>query len=381
MGLSIKGIAFKNFRSYDSFELDGLGSLTVLVGPNAVGKTNVVEGIQLLTAQSSFRNPTLDQIVKHGSSSARLDARLRDGKRDLELSLRVAEGRKRHFVNGKPRRAADLKGVLPSVVFTPDDLELAKGAASVKRAAFDTLGSQLSKNHYLIKRDYEKVIRHKNRLLKEEASRVLMESINEMLVTCGAQLCCYRAALFDKLMPLMSRYYSDIAKSRERLTARYTPSWAIGEVASADTGDRGEGTAFSFTRDEARVMLSQALERAAGEERSRRRAIMGPHADRIEFFIGGRDAALYGSQGQQRSLVLAFKLAEADLIQDILQQKPVLLLDDVMSELDASRRNALVSFVLDDIQTFITTTTLEYFDGSLLDAARIVELPLSAQGG
>ena len=106
----------------------------------------------------------------------------------------------------------------------------------------------------------------------------------------------------------------------------------------------------------------------------RKRALVGPHADRIEFFIDGKNAALFGSQGQQRSVVLAFKLAEATLIQDILRQKPVLLLDDVMSELDAARRRALVAFISGDIQTFITTTNLAYFDDDLLGAARIVEL-------
>ena len=108
---------------------------------------------------------------------------------------------------------------------------------------------------------------------------------------------------------------------------------------------------------------------------------MGPHADYVEFFVAGRNAALYGSQGQQRSIVLAFKLAEAALSQEILGQKPVLLLDDVMSELDAGRRNALVSFIEGDIQTFITTANLAYFDEGLLARARVVELPRNGAAG
>ena len=108
---------------------------------------------------------------------------------------------------------------------------------------------------------------------------------------------------------------------------------------------------------------------------------MGPHADYVEFFVAGRNLALYGSQGQQRSIVLAFKLAEAALIQEILGQKPVLLLDDVMSELDAGRRNALVSFIEGDIQTFITTANLAYFDEGLLARARVVELPRNWAAG
>lgn len=364
--LAITHISFLTFRSYESFDLDGIGPLTVLVGPNAVGKTNIIEGIQLLTAQSSFRHAPVEQLVHAGSDFARLAADVTDGSRELELVVQLAEGKKKHLLNGKAKRTADLKGLVPSVTFTPDDLDLAKGAMSVRRAALDALGSQLSANHYLIRRDYEKVLRHKNRLLKDEAPAALVEAMNETLVTCGAQLSCYRAALFEKLAASMASYYAEITDGRERLEACFVPSWRPHDPMVPAT--------YTFGRDEARAELTDALERRAADERIRHRALVGPHADRIEFFIDGKNAALFGSQGQQRSVVLAFKLAEATLIQDILHQKPVLLLDDVMSELDAARRRALVAFISGDIQTFITTTNLSYFDNDLLSAARIVEL-------
>ena len=188
MDLRIERIAFRNFRNYETFELSALGPLTVLVGPNAVGKTNVVEGVQLLTALQSFRRPSLEQIVRQGADFARLDADVTDGSRELALSLQVSEGKKRYLLNGKGKRTADLKGLVPSVTFAPDDLELAKGAPAVKRVALDALGSQLSANHYVIKKDYEKVVRYKNRLLKDDAPPELVASIDETLVTCGAQL-------------------------------------------------------------------------------------------------------------------------------------------------------------------------------------------------
>lgn len=366
MDLSITHISFLNFRSYERFDLDGVGPLTVLVGPNAVGKTNVIEGIGLLTAQSSFRHAPVDQLVRAGSSFGRLSADVTDGSRQLELTVQLSEGKKKHLLNGKAKRTADLKGLVPSVTFTPDDLELAKGAMATRRSALDALGSQLSANHYLIRRDYEKVLRHKNRLLKDEAPAALVEAMNDTLVTCGAQLSCYRAALFEKLAASMASYYAEITEGTERLEAGFTPSWEEHDPLAFAT--------YAFGRDEARASMADALARRSAEEQVRRRALVGPHADRIEFFIDGKNAALFGSQGQQRSVVLAFKLAEATLIQDILRQKPVLLLDDVMSELDAARRRALVAFISGDIQTFITTTNLAYFDDDLLDAARIVEL-------
>ena len=373
MDLRIERIAFRNFRNYEEFGLDNIGPLTVLVGPNAVGKTNVVEGVQLLTALQSFRHPTIEQVVRHGAEFARIDADVTDGSRQLVLSMQVSEGKKRYLLNGKPKRTADLKGLVPSVAFTPDDLELVKGASAVKRAALDALGSQLSSNHYLIKRDYEKVVRYKNRLLKDEASDDLLASIDETLITCGAQLACYRSALFEKLAPVVSSYYTTIADGREIMEACYVPSW--------EHHDPSVPATYAFGRDDARERLQGEIVRRRLEERQRRRALAGPHADHIEFFIGGRNAATYGSQGQQRSIVLAFKLAEAALIRDMLNQNPILLLDDVMSELDAQRRSALVSFIEGDIQTFITTTNLSYFDNDLLARARVVELPPAEKVG
>ena len=236
MDLSISHISFANFRSYERFDLDGIGPLTVLVGPNAVGKTNVVEGVQLLTAQSSFRHPPVEQLVRMGAPFARLTADATDGSRQLQLELRIAEGRKRFLLNGKGKRTADLKGLVPSVTFTPDDLELAKGSMAVRRAAIDALGSQLSANHYLIRRDYEKVLRHKNRLLKDEAPASLVAALDETLVMCGAQLACYRAALFEKLSERMASYYAEIADGRERGTTRAWPSPPLWPRAEARSG-------------------------------------------------------------------------------------------------------------------------------------------------
>ncbi len=366
--MSITHISFADFRNYERFELGDIGPLTVLVGPNAVGKTNIVEGVQLLTAQTSFRHPTGLQLVREGSRVANLRMRAEDENRQLDFKSVIAEGKRTFSLNGKAKRAADLKGIVPSVAFTPDDLALAKGAMTIRRNALDEVGSQLSRNHYLIRRDFDKVLRQKNALLKDDADRLLLESVNELMVTCGAQLVCYRAALFAKLARYMASYYADIAGRGEPLQARYAPSW-LGEGEYLKEGE-------TMDRDDARGAMASALASCLGRERARKRSLVGPHADRVEFLIDGRPAGVFGSQGQQRSLVLAFKLAEVSLLRDMLGQNPVLLLDDVMSELDEARRRALVKFVSGDIQTFVTTANLAYFDDDLLASARIVKLPM-----
>ena len=284
----------------------------------------------------------------------------------LELGLTIEAGKRRFTLNGKQKRTADLKGVIPSVTFTPDDLNLAKGSGTTRRNALDAVGSQLSRNHYLIRRDFDKVLRHKNSLLKDEASPLLLESLNDLMVTCGAQLVCYRAALFGKLAASMASYYAEIVGNRETLSARYAPSW----LAEGEWLDARE----TLDRDEARERFAAALAASMAQERARHRALVGPHADRIEFFVEGRPVGVYGSQGQQRSAVLAFKLAEVTLICDLLGQQPVLLLDDVMSELDATRRDALLSLISGEVQTFVTATNAEKVSPALSSLARVVQI-------
>lgn len=376
--------------------------MTVLVGANAVGKTNVVEGIQLLTALSSFRGAPAAQLVRTGESSARIAMRASGDGRELDVECLIDPASRKYRLNGKPKRPADLKGLVPSVTFTPDDLEMVKGSMGVRRRAVDVLGSQLNANYHLIRRDYEKVIRHKNRLLKEEASYFLLESVNDMLVTCGAQLVSYRSALFCRLASRMESLYEKISAGRERFSASYEYSWAdLPIVQQLAEGDEGSDCA-SFGEDEtssatcnsalhgeaspiapslARAALTHALAARSGEERARRRCLVGPHLDQMRFALDGLDASRFASQGQQRSIVLAEKLAEAYIIEEMLGQKPVLLLDDVMSELDGNRRAALVDYLTQDVQAFITTANLAYFDQGMLDRARVVKLPLQNGGG
>lgn len=397
MPLRINSIELSNFRSYESFTLEDLGALTVFVGPNAIGKTNIVEGIQLLTALSSFRNPTVDQLIKKGSRHAFAKALVSDGNRELELKLLLEGHSKKYRLNGKAKRSAELKGVIPSVTFTPDDLELVKGSMSMRRQTLDALGSQLNANYHLIRKDYEKVVRHKNRLLKEEASPLMLDSIDEMLVTCGAQLSCYRSALFARLIPHMKRLYEEISQGRDSFSASYAHSWTVPQneglddglavkASAADEGPSDIGVlpfstgAEHLSRDEVRESLQEALMLRRRDELVRKRCLVGPHLDKVYFFVNDMDATDFASQGQQRSIVLAERLSEAAVIEEVLGQKPILLLDDVMSELDGTRREALVSYISQDVQTFITTANIAYFDQDMLTRADVVYLEKDDMG-
>lgn len=371
MGLHIDTVRFEDFRSYTSFELNGLSGTTILVGPNAVGKTNAIEGMQLLTACGSFRNSRSADLIRWGKERARLSARFVSDMRDLDVAVDIRPGVRSYALNGKKRAVQDLQGTLPSVTFSPDDLSLVKGSQSARRAAIDLLGCQLSRNHRIIKRDYEKLVKHKNALLRDEAPALLLESVNDMLAPTALQLFLYRQALVSNLAKRMAATYAVIADGAECIEVSYVPSWEEDHVQQAS---RVQPMTLFYSKESASDALHRALHRRSVEERARRRSVVGPHADHIEFFIDGRNASLFASQGQQRSLVLAWKAAEVGIMEEMLDVAPVLLLDDVMSELDAQRRSALMNLVSSGSQVFMTATDVSFFDEDALSAANVLEL-------
>lgn len=369
--LKITDLKYRNFRNYRDFELSDIGTLTIFVGKNAVGKTNILEGIQLLTAQSSFRNPQTPELIHWNLNSTFLRAHVSNNIRELDIEMKIGNGKRKYFLNEKPKQIQELKGTLSSVMFSPDDLDLIKGSNSVKRNEIDQIGAQISSNYYVIKRDYERILHQKNQLLKDNFSVTLLESINETLVKIGTQLFCYRYSLYKRIREIFIELYPDIVDNNEQAGVNYTPSWCELLPNEGETPDKKEEVAGIYMA---------ALQQVQEEEIRRKRSLVGPHKDIISFTLNGKDAKTYGSQGQQRSLVLCFKLTEVRIIQEILNRQPILLLDDVMSELDEQRRNALISFISEDIQTFITTTNLHYFSDAILKKANIIELPIKEAG-
>ncbi len=375
MGLTVRELRLRNFRSYREVELSDLGAMTIFVGPNAIGKTNLVEAIQLCTACTSFRSPRPAHLVRFGEEQASSCALLSDGSRRLELELRANKLNRAYFFNGKKKTASSLKGILPAILFCPDDLNLVKGSSSVRRNQLDQLGSQVSPSYNSVLRDYTKIVQQKNRYLKEEVTQAYLMAINEVLARVGAQLFVLRAHLVKELIPYVSECYRGISSSKDEIELSYIPSW--------EQGDSGAGSAVDFDRAFVEERLLEVLSNRFEEEHRRHRSVFGPHADKVLFSINGKDASLFASQGQQRSIVLALKTAEVLLVRDRLNQNPVLLLDDVMSELDENRRHAFMESIPSEVQTFITATTKDYFDSVSLSKADVVDLGsiLSKRGG
>ena len=357
MRVRIRRLELTDFRNYERFVLEPAEGLTVLVGPNAVGKTNVVEAVELVTETSSFRNPAWSDLVRDGARRALVvnHAETESGA-GVDIALTIEEGRRAYRVNGVPKRAVgEAAGRVPAVVFTPDDLRTIKDSADRRRAAIDSVGIQVSRGYAKLKSEYDRVLRQRNALLKNPDTRNdELQPWTELLARTGAALTEKREALVGRMAPRVAQEYGSLTEGEE-LVVSYVCAWSDGVQA-----------------EEASMLERLASRRE--EERARRTTLVGPHRDDVRFAIEGRDARAFASQGQQRTAALAWKLAELEVIEELSGTTPILLLDDVMSELDRARRHALAVRVGTRTQTIMTTTNLGYFDESLIEEAMIVPL-------
>ncbi|MDP2181787.1 MAG: DNA replication and repair protein RecF, partial [Actinomycetota bacterium] len=291
-----------------------------------------------------------------------LDAR--DGNRSLAVALDVtAAGRRTYRVNGSVRRKlSGVTGNLPAVVFTPDDLRIVKDSAERRRSTIDDLGVQLSPAYGVVRTEYERVVRQRNALLRQgDVGEEELAPWTERLVASGVKLGMHRARLFGRVSEAMAKIYRALAEE-EVLSATYVAAWA---------GELNPATASAESLHKA---MGEHLAANESAERAKVMTLTGPHRDDVAIEISHRDARAFASQGQQRTAALAWKLAEVQVTEGVTGATPVLLLDDVMSELDEKRRHALMGFVSERVQTFISTTNLGYFEKKFTDAATVVRL-------
>jgi DNA replication and repair protein RecF len=358
----ITRIELKDFRNYESLVLEPSATLTVLVGRNAAGKTNIIEAIQLATATRSFRRPEFSEVVRWGAATGKVGLRAEEGPRRLEIGLEVdAEGHRTYTVNGQVRRRhSEVAGLLPSVVFTPDDLGMVKGPAERRRAAIDDLGEQLSPTYGSLRRDYGRAVRQRNSLLKDGVSGPEIDVWDEQVVSLGSRLVVHRTSLLERLMGHAARRYAEMAAG-ETLGYSYADRCGLATCGKLEVGAVADA-------------MRAEMGRRRSEERRRLVTLVGPHRDDIVLEVGSRDARSFASQGQQRTIALAWKLAEVAVVEEVLRREPILLLDDVMSELDADRRAALGEVVASEIQTVVTTTNTGYFTADMLERALVVQI-------
>lgn len=338
------------FRNYEALDLRPRPGLNVIVGENAQGKTNAVEAVFFCAFGRSHRTARDAELINHGMAGGYvgLDVKTRAGERRIEMKLRAGE-RKQVFIDRlQTQRSGELMGVLNVVMFSPEDLELVKGAPAERRRFLDMELSQLRPAYYYKLQQYNAALKQRNALLKGEPGRerpvqAVREQLyvwDEQLAAAGADVMRMREEFVDSLSTLARDLHRSISGGREQLSVAYAPC--------VDPARYG-GTA--------REALQEALYAAALDDIRRGFTTMGPHRDDLSVCLGDAPVRVYGSQGQQRTAALSLKLSELALLTQEKGEPPVLLLDDVLSELDEPRQRALLE-AMRGCQCFLTCTSL-----------------------
>ncbi len=359
----LRGIAVRDLRGYRALDAVFEPGPQLVWGPNAAGKTSLLEAIVLLAWGRSHRTSAEGEIIRWGQELARVEARVgrpeaAPEQRDVvEVALvRTATGgaRKRIRVNGVNRRAASLHGVLRTVMFAPEDMLLVSGSPSLRREALDTIASERSPAYARDLSTYGRALQQRNGLLRaireEQATRAELRFWDQSILDAGTAVREERHRLLRDLAGPLAAAHAEIAPE---------------EAAEGSLGVTYSTNAPQHDGESVRDALARRLAETADKEVWNGTTLIGPHRDDLVFEMGGRPLATFGSRGQQRTAILAFKLAEVDLLTALDGRPPLLLLDDVFSELDPVRRSHLVRRIAELPQAFVTTTTLEDLDEAL----------------
>ncbi|MGB3651118.1 MAG: DNA replication/repair protein RecF [Rivularia sp. (in: cyanobacteria)] len=366
----LKTLSLRNFRNYKDIFVEFNAPKTILVGNNAQGKSNLLEAVELLATLKSHRTSRDKDLVRDEESLAQVGANLKReaGVSQLILTLR-RNGRRTVNLNSENlRRQMDFLGVLNAVEFSSLDLDLVRGGPEGRRRWLDTLLIQLEPVYAHIMSQYQKVLRQRNAFLKSNLENLHEKSLQSQLalwdtqlVTNGTRVIRRRERAIQRLAPIAKLWHSNISGSTEELQIEYAPNVPLSE---------------NHPEQVQQAFLEKIKQRTVAEIHQGT-TLVGPHRDEIELTINYTPARQYGSQGQQRTLVLALKLAELQLIEEVVGEPPLLLLDDVLAELDPSRQNQLLDAIQDRFQTLITTTHLGSFDSQWLNSSQI----LTVNGG
>jgi DNA replication and repair protein RecF len=368
-------IYLRCFRNYQEQLVNFQTQKTILVGNNAQGKSNLLDGIELLSTLKSNRAKKDQDLIKEGASSAEIRGQVTRNFTSNNLSIILRQqGRKTLTINGeKISRNLDFLGSLNTVLFSSLDLDLVRGGPDYRRNWVDNLLLQLEPVYDYLLKQYYQVLKQRNAFLKlhkknnlsainvvnlrENSNLYLeLELWDQKLAETGSRVTRRRARVLTKIAPLAAHWHAKISNQTENLTIVYEPN-------------------IVWSEDDP-LLVQKAIQKQLKQHRIAElnfgSTTIGPHRDEIQFKINYTPVRSFASQGQQRTLVLALKLAELQLIEQVIGEPPLLLLDDVLAELDSIRQNHLLDALGDRFQTIITTTHLNSFDLSILKEAQIL---------
>ena len=341
----------KDFRNFKELKTNFDPHVNIFIGPNAQGKTNLLEAIYFLALTRSHRTNSDKELIRFGSKFAGLQGRVHKSQLQVELKLRLTANGKKAWVNRlEQKRLSAYVGQMNAILFSPEDLALVKGAPSVRRRFMDLEFGQINSEYLYFSSQYRQVLQQRNNYLKQLSikkanDQVFLDVLSDQLAGIAAEIISRRIKYIKKLNSYAKAAHSEISGQAEKLQIFYRPS--VKEIIPEDDVE----TIYQ------KVITSYKKNRS--NEIRKGTTLSGPHRDNLEFLINDKNAHDFASQGQQRTISLSVKLAEIQLVHELTQEYPILLLDDVMSELDHRRQSRLLNYIHGKTQTFITTTDLE----------------------
>jgi DNA replication and repair protein RecF len=338
--LYINNIELNQFRNYKKEKIEFSKGMNIIYGENGQGKTNILEAISICSIGKSFRNASNINLKNNESEYYGIEIDFFSQERNQKIEVKYYENKREIILNGiKIKKIGELIGNIPTVIFTPDSLKLIKDGPSERRRFLDIMISQIDKSYFYKLQKYNKIIINRNHILKEirnrEIEKLEIEIWNKGLIETGAEIIKKRIKHIEEMKEDIKRIYSEIAMKKEEIEIEY-----------------------SYKAEKIEEKLEEEIKKNRESEIKSGITITGPQRHDIIIKLNNMEMKKYGSQGQQRTAVMAIKLAELNKIKKETDEEPVLLLDDIMSELDKKRRRNL-NKLINDIQVIVTTTEKE----------------------
>lgn len=353
--MQILNLKLLNFRNYSKLELDFSPNKNIIIGKNGMGKTNIVEAIYVLALTKSFRGQSDNVLIKSSEDMMRVSADIKSTFID-NYQIVITKDEKRVSINkNRVKRLSDYVSNINVVLFSVDDLRLIKDTPSTRRKLINIELSQINNDYLNLVNTYNKLIKQRNSYLKtilfnNYASRDYLEIITDKVIDLGLKIYSIRKDFFDKINPYVKEIYKEITGCKD-IIIEYISDFKLDKDKIKDKYNHYEEKDINFTKTH-----------------------YGVHHDDFIFIKDGVVLKDYGSEGEQKNAIIALKLAELKLFSEMKKDNPILILDDLFSELDSEKINNILKFISDDVQTFITTTELNKVKKSLVNKSKIFKV-------
>ncbi len=358
----IKNIEMHSFRNYESLKINLDDKINIIYGENGQGKTNLLESIYILGLTSSHRSYTSDNLIKSGKDKAIIKGTLQ---KEIPYNLEIDLSKTKKTVkidNNVITKISDYIEKMNIIIFSSEDLDLIKGSPGDRRKYFNLELSQISANYYQTLSDFNKLLKTRNELLKDlnmglKIDLNYFDILTDYLINKSVFIYQMRKKYVEKLNKICPSIYENIAKIKN-FNIQYYPSIDL----------------KTFEKEEIKSTLYQAYKNNHEKEVKLKKTLYGPHRDDFIFNIEDNSVKEFGSQGQQKMAVIALKLSEIEIFKDYKQTSPIILLDDVFSDLDNNKKNNLLNYIDSGMQVIITTTNLDSIDKKLLSKAKLIHI-------